>query len=196
MDEVASRFETIPAVLGPAEVAEAAAQAWTERRGGSWAPGMRQRIYRLDTVIPAAPVSGSARMARPDDVELVVAWTRGFAADTDPQFLVPEEQARGWIDQGGVFLWDDGGAVSMARAVGGAYQGIRVGFVYTPPELRGRGYATALVAEVSRIVLEMGYAFCVLYTDLSNPTSNGIYQKIGYVPLVDVVDADIHRRGI
>ena len=57
---------------------------------------------------------------------------------------------------------------------------IRIGPVYTPPDLRGKGYATALVANQSRRFLEDGRSHCLLYTDLANPTSNAIYRRIGY----------------
>jgi predicted GNAT family acetyltransferase len=55
--------------------------------------------------------------------------------------------------------------------------------VYTPPEWRGKGYASACVAALSQLCLDSGYQFCMLYTDLANPTSNSIYQKIGYQPI-------------
>jgi uncharacterized protein len=80
-----------------------------------------------------------------------------------------------------LMLWDDGEAVSVAGFGGETPNGIRIGPVYTPPELRGRGYATALVAELSAQLLAEGRRFCFLYTDLANPTSNAIYERIGYV---------------
>ena len=63
--------------------------------------------------------------------------------------------------------------------------GIRIGPVYTPPELRGRGYASALTAQVSQLQLDRGKRFCFLYTDLANPTSNAIYRRIGYERVCD-----------
>ena len=80
----------------------------------------------------------------------------------------------------GFRLWDDGGPVSLAGFGGGTPNGIRIGPVYTPPELRGRGYASALVAALSAELLAAGRRFCFLYTDLANPTSNRIYERIGY----------------
>ncbi len=79
----------------------------------------------------------------------------------------------------------------MAVAQGVTPNGCRVGYVYTPLELRGRGYATALVAELSQRMLDSGMSFCVLYTDLGNPTSNAIYQRIGYEAVCDVRDVNI-----
>jgi predicted GNAT family acetyltransferase len=85
-------------------------------------------------------------------------------------------------DDAGFLLWADGGGVVSASGWGGPTpNGIRIGPVYTPPALRGRGYATALVAELSQTLLDQGRRFCFLFTDLANPTSNAIYERIGYV---------------
>ena len=80
----------------------------------------------------------------------------------------------------GMLLWEDDGPVSLAGYGGETPHGIRVGPVYTPPEHRGRGYATALVAALSAARLAEGRRFCFLHTDLANPTSNAIYERIGY----------------
>ena len=87
---------------------------------------------------------------------------------------------------GGFALWEDEGRVVSVSGWGGPTpNGIRVGPVYTPPELRGRGYATALVAELSQSLLDGGRRFVFLYTDLANPTSNAIYERIGYVRVAE-----------
>jgi hypothetical protein len=62
---------------------------------------------------------------------------------------------------------------------------VTVSAVYTPREQRQHGYASALVARLSQHLLDMGYEFVTLFTDLENPTSNAIYQKIGYHPVID-----------
>src|SRR5436189_143738 len=88
---------------------------------------------------------------------------------------------------GGIVLWEDGGAVvSMAGFGGRTPSGTRIGPVYTPPDLRGRGYASALTAALTQRLLDGGLRFCFLFTDLANPTSNSIYQRIGYEPVSDV----------
>jgi hypothetical protein len=87
-----------------------------------------------------------------------------------------------------VFVWDDGRPVSMAAWAGRTGRGVRVNFVYTPPEYRRRGFASACVADLTQHLLAEGHAFCCLFTDLANPTSNSIYQKIGYRPVCDVSD--------
>ncbi len=74
----------------------------------------------------------------------------------------------------------DGCPICLVGCTGRTPTGIRIGPVFTPPELRSRGYATALVAEFSRMLLDTGRRFCFLYTDMSNATSNAIYRRIGY----------------
>jgi len=87
---------------------------------------------------------------------------------------------------GGIELWEDEGEVVSLSGWGGPTpNGIRIGPVYTPPEHRGHGYATALVAELSQRLLDGGRSFCFLYTDLANPTSNAIYERIGYVKVAE-----------
>ena len=86
----------------------------------------------------------------------------------------------------GLYLWDDGRPVSLAGYSGPTPHGIRVGPVYTPPAQRGNGYASACVAALSQLLLDGGRAHCFLFTDLGNPTSNHIYQAIGYWPVCDV----------
>jgi predicted GNAT family acetyltransferase len=82
---------------------------------------------------------------------------------------------------GGLVVWEDGGEpVSIAGFGGPTPNGIRIGPVYTPPELRGHGYASALVGELTARQLAGGRSLCFLYTDLANPTANGVYERIGY----------------
>jgi len=63
---------------------------------------------------------------------------------------------------------------------------VRIGPVYTPPEQRRHGYASALVAQLSQGARSAGNR-CLLYTDLANPTSNAIYRAIGYRPVTEVL---------
>jgi predicted GNAT family acetyltransferase len=149
---------------------------------------MHLRIYELRQVTPAPSTPGRFRVAAEADVPLVASWTRRFIEEAlpndDPN--VADEAAKRRIRGGEMFLWEDGGRpVSMAAKSRPMNRGITVNMVYTPPDLRGRGYATACVAALSQHLLDEGWKFCVLFTDLSNPTSNSIYQKIGYRPVCD-----------
>lgn len=189
-DRLADAYDNIPAVLGPPPLAEAVARGWVARYGGRWRGGMRQRIYRLDRVT-VPPSRGSLRQATPADLELSVDWSRGFARDVGSLFAASRETLAAWIERGHLFLWEDRGPVATAVAHGRTPSGVRIGYVYTPPEHRRRGYASALVAALSQRMLDGGARFCVLYTDLANPTSNAIYQRIGYRPIEDVRDVDL-----
>ena len=188
---VAELYDEIPAVLGPADSAVAVASAWTALKGGGWETGMQQRIYRLDQVEPVRPVPGAMRLATMDDLELLTDWGTGFARDAGHAFLLAREQVNRMIERQDPHIWQDESPASMAVAQGATPNGCRVGYVYTPPELRGRGYASALVARLSQRMLDSGMTFCVLYTDLGNPTPNAIYQRIGYNVICDVRDIDI-----
>ena len=188
---VAELYDEIPAVLGQADSAVAVASAWTALKGGGWETGMQQRIYRLDQVEPVRPVPGAMRLATMDDLELLTDWGTGFARDAGHAFLLAREQVNRMIERQDLHIWQDESPASMAVAQGATPNGCRIGYVYTPPELRGRGYASALVARLSQRMLDSGMTFCVLYTDLGNPTPNAIYQRIGYNAICDVRDIDI-----
>jgi len=175
----------IIAVLGPDPTAEQFAGALAALRGGSPRLHMRQRIHELVAVevLPGLP-AGHLRPARPDEVPMVSEWLLEFQAEIgEPAPINRAAEQR--IRAGELHLWDDGEPRSMAGSTGKTPHGIRVNAVYTPREWRGRGYATATVAALSRRLLEEGNRFCCLYTDLANPTSNAIYQRIGYRPVCD-----------
>lgn len=184
-------YETIPAVLGPPEVATRVAEAWIELKGGACHRGMEQGLYRLEQVVPAEPVPGSMRPVEPADLERIIPWGAAFGHELGAAFALGEDAVHRMMERGDLHVWDDGEPVSMAVAQGVTPNGCRVGFVFTPPELRGHGYASALVAALSQKMLDSGLSFCVLYTDLSNPTSNSIYRRIGYQQIAEVWDVDI-----
>ncbi len=172
------------------------ASAWIALKGGAWETGMRQRIYRLDEVVPVRPVPGALRLATMDDLALLTEWGVGFARDAGHAFLLEPEQISRMIGRQDLRIWQDETPASMAVAQGATPNGCRVGYVYTPPELRGRGYASALVADLSQRMLDSGFSFCVLYTDLANATSNAIYERIGYNAIGDVRDIHIVSRPL
>jgi len=116
-------------------------------------------------------------------LEWMVAFGEEVLEENDPGRAEARDavEYRLGAEEGGFELWEDGGEVVSLSGWGGPTpNGIRIGPVYTPPERRGRGYATALVAELSQALLDRGRRFCFLYTDLANPTSNAIYERIGY----------------
>ena len=177
----------VPGTLGSGEAAAVVAEAWAEGTGSRYSLDQRLRVYELREVMVPAPEQGRLRLATEEDVELVAGWHYGFHHEifgrTDKEQALRAAEAR--VQAGDIFLWEDGRAVSMAMKNRPTRHGISVSLVYTPPELRGRGYATACVGELSRLLLEAGWAFCALFADLANPTSNRIYERIGYRPVCD-----------
>ena len=188
----ALRDEPLPGVLGPTEAAARFAAAWTDATGQSARLEVAERIFRLERVIPPhRPASGAWRMAEPRDRDVIARWIVEFVADAtrDTPPPDPEAAADRWIARLGraPYLWEDGDAVvSWVGASGETPHGIRIGPVYTPPSKRNRGYASSLTAAASADQLAAGRRFCFLFTDLANPTSNKIYQAIGYQPVCDV----------
>jgi RimJ/RimL family protein N-acetyltransferase len=170
------------------QAAGAFAAAWRERTGDAVAVYRRMRLFRLGELLPPRPgPEGAARLAAGTDRDLLAGWFGAFAREVgDP----PREDHRVAVAErlgyAGITVWEDSGVpVSVAgrtRAVAGM---VRVGPVYTPPELRGHGYAGAVTAVVSQAALDAGVREVVLYTDLANPTSNALYQRLGYRPVED-----------
>lgn len=191
-ETVAGRWRRLPAVLGPAEPAEAFARAWSRIRGQEWRPGEEQCIYRLDRVDPPIGVSGRMRVAAEDDAPLVERWCAAFADELGETYAVSPETQREWLRDGTAVLWGDPEPTCMAVGRGFTSGGARIGYVYTPSEARGNGYASALVAALSQRLLDGGLSFCILYALASNPVSNGIYQRIGYRPVASVRDVTFH----
>ena len=180
----------VPGVIGPEAEGAAFAEVWGERTGVRSRLEMRQTIYALDTFAPpgrSAP--GTLRQAVPDDRELAVGWMRAFQEEAH---LPPADEIEGRVEgltvAGDLYLWEDGAPCTMAAVVARTPHGARLGYVYTPPELRGRGYGTAASAAVTERILESGARFCFLYADRANATSNAIYQQLGYEPVCQVVD--------
>jgi uncharacterized protein len=187
----------LPGVVGAEPEVHEFAELWTRRTGVPARTNMRQGVYALQEVAPTPTVAGWARVATEEDRELAVHWWIAFAEEALHEGGPGRERAEEMVDyrlslrNSGILLWEDGGEpVSLAAWGGATPNGIRIGPVYTPPELRGHGYATALTAEVSQRLLdgrlfEGGRRFCFLYTDLANPTANAIYERIGYVRIAE-----------
>ncbi len=187
--------DALPGVFAPKAESAAFALAWQRVTGLSGSVAVRERIYQLDTVVPVESVSGDLRRATEADRPLLVAWLNAFAAESLP--TGEQMDAEAWVTNAltlptrGAFLWEDAGRpVSLAAYGNPTPRGIRIGPVYTPPEQRRQGYASAAVAALSQRLLDEGRQFCFLFTDLANQTSNKIYQQIGYRPVIDV---DMYR---
>jgi uncharacterized protein len=174
----------LPGVVAAQPEAEAFARVWSAKAGTTPRINRAQGVLELERVEPPTPTSGRMRNAGAGDRPLVLDWWRAFLEEAlgespEPESVAREVDHRLEAEDGGVVLWDDGETVSLAGFGNPTPNGIRIGPVYTPPERRRRGYASALVAELSERLLNER-RFCFLYTDLANPTANRIYEQIGY----------------
>jgi GNAT superfamily N-acetyltransferase len=167
--------------------------------GGTARVGQHTRLFELGDLVEPRPVAGRLRPAVLDEQDLVGSWYDAFMRDADEQAgrrpgesphesPTGEELARG-IAGGRIFVWadDDDTPVNVTAATMPVYGVSRIGPVYTPKAQRGRGYASAAVYAVSRLLRDSGERPC-LFTDQANPTSNRIYEAIGYRPLVDMAN--------
>jgi predicted GNAT family acetyltransferase len=180
------RAVALPGVTGAVPESDEFAQAWKALVAVSVRRRMSQGIYAACSVRLPNEVPGEPRSARRDDRDLLIEWLRAFQLEALPTDS-PHGDLGDIVDRrlasstAGFELWENGSKpVSLCGYGGRTPHGIRIGPVYTPPELRGRGYASALVAQVTKQLLDGGRDYCFLYTDLANPTSNRIYTKLGY----------------
>jgi predicted GNAT family acetyltransferase len=183
-----ARSVAIPGVNSSAEIARRFALKWCELSGRTSRVQMAHRIYQLSRVTKQIRAAGRLREPTQSDEALVRKWRAAFSIDAEGmdaeeaarQAALPMPKSRH------LMLWEvEGSAVSRAGYAGPTPNGIRVAWVYTPPKNRGKGLAGACVAALSEKLLDDGRKFCFLSTDLANPVSNHVYQKIGYEPVTD-----------
>jgi predicted GNAT family acetyltransferase len=175
------------------EMAEATGRIATVRQ--------HTRLFELGQLKEPREAPGRLRAARLEEQDLVTSWYDAFMADADEQAgrspgssphesPTPDEMRRR-IETGQIFVWEvDGAPIHVTAATEPAFGVSRVGPVYTPREHRGRGYASRAVYEVSRLIVERGVRAC-LFTDQANPTSNKIYEALGYDRLVDMANLQV-----
>jgi len=176
-------------VNGETAAATAFAAAWADCAGSVVDASMR--LYRLG-VLQVPDARGSARLAASADAELVLHWVRAFhleAAPNHPTDGVADLVVRR-LAAGQLWFWVTDEPVSLAGLSAPANGVSRIGPVYTPPAFRRHGYGAGVTAHASQAALHAGAEHVVLYTDLANPTSNAIYQRIGYIP-----DHDFEERS-
>ncbi|MFJ7591971.1 GNAT family N-acetyltransferase [Streptomyces sp. NPDC097617] len=162
-----------------------------EALAGAWGRPTRiaeeLRLYRLAGLAAPDPApAGQARPAAEEDLPLLLEWLTAFNAEAGVPGKASETFLRDRLSYGGILLWEHAGApvslASRSRPIGSA---ARVGPVYTPPEHRGRGYAAGITHAASEAAYAAGATEVLLFTDLANPTSNGIYLRLGYTPVED-----------
>jgi hypothetical protein len=189
-DDAHDAFGSLPGVGGPRDAAERFVTLWEERTGATSRVVMRLRIYRAEHVERPTGIPGAMRPYEERDRGTAIAWMDAFVdeAMSEP----PPESSEEWLQRraadpdSGIVMWEvEGATVCMGGYGGLTPNGVRIGPIYTPPDQRRRGYGSALTADLTQLLLDRGRRFCFLYTDLANPTSNSIYQQIGYRPVSD-----------
>jgi RimJ/RimL family protein N-acetyltransferase len=188
VEALRARDVALPGVNGDVPTVERFSEAWrhgTELRARTV---FEQRLYALETLRPPdPPPAGRARAGADPDLDLATEWVSAFQREAGVPSTDVARWARTAIDEGRLWLWeDDGGSVvALAGRTAPAVGVSRVAPVYTPPALRRRGYGAAVTAACTADALTRGAEHVVLFTDLANPTSNAIYQRIGYRPVTD-----------
>ena len=186
VDQMLSKKIHLPGVNGPAETSQAFNEVWTKKTGRPFRAHRSLRLYQLRQVIPPPTVNGRIRLIANSDANILRGWIHNFNAEIGEQ---AEEDAsktfQRLLADRRLYVWEDKDLCSIAAWGGPTSHGVRISLVYTPPELRQKGYATVCVATLSQLMLDSGKQFCCLFTNLSNPTSNRIYQRIGYEQVCD-----------
>lgn len=192
------RGEEVGGVNGALPAVQVFAEETARLGGGTAEVGLHMRLFELGDLVEPEPVAGELRPVLAEEVELAHHWLELFMADADEQAGRPRgsspheaptlgDLARR-VAAGGYWFWVDGERpVNLTVGSAEAFGVSSVGPVFTPVESRGHGYASAAVASVSRLLRDRGARVC-LFTDQANPTSNRIYQRLGYRPVTDTAN--------
>ena len=175
-----NNFE-VNGVLGPYHEMVEFADHWNAFTGQRWQFNFKQKAYQLRELIEVPISNGDFRLATMDDHDLATEWFRAFLIEAlgGEELQHASEIAKSKIENEELYLWENNEIVSMACSARPTRNCITVNYVYTPQQLRGKGYASSVTYHLSKLLLQQ-YKYCALFTDLSNPTSNSIYQKMGY----------------
>ncbi|MFD1019984.1 GNAT family N-acetyltransferase [Thalassobacillus hwangdonensis] len=176
----------VPGVIGDEASAGLFATKWNKLSGQEPQLHMNQLIYKLTALKSPLKAPGFLRVAAPADKALIINWLDLFGVETGEISIREnaDEMAERMIDQQTMHLWVvKGEPVSMVNQSRSTKHGATINAVYTPDKHKRKGYASNAVHALTEKLLNQGYAFCSLYTDAANPTSNSIYSKIGYEPI-------------
>lgn len=188
VQDLQQKYQSLTNVNAPVMESEAFAEKWCLFSGKSYKSKLSLRIFKLEKVEFPSQVQGNLRLATENDKQLLKSWHDAFNFEALGK-RSSELDSESWVDKvlqkKTAYLWDSEIPVSIACSTRSTANGIGISMVYTPPEHRKKGYASACVAGLSQTLLDQGYKFCFLFTDLSNPTSNKIYQQIGYQAVAD-----------
>jgi GNAT superfamily N-acetyltransferase len=193
-----SQGESVEGANGALPAVRIFAEETARLTGGTAEVGIHMRLFELGHLVSPGDVPGELRQVRADEIDLALHWLELFMADADemagrprgtsPHEAPSREDLARRIDSGSYWFWvDRGRPVNLTVGSAPAFGVSGIGPVFTPVESRGRGYASAAVAAVSRLLLDRGARVC-LFTDQANPTSNRIYQRLGFEPVTDTAN--------
>lgn len=189
-DHLLATFGALSEVLLPVSEVDLFRNYWEKRTGAMGRPGIHQRVFECREVqSPETSAPGGNRLATDDDLDLIARWADQTHEEQNIETVgIPRDHARSLIQSGYLHIWETDVPVSIAAGVPRSSSFATINHVYTPKAFRRRGYATSCVARLTEQLLEDGAAYCCLFTDVANPTSNSIYQKVGYRPVCDMLD--------
>ncbi len=166
-------------IMAPQNTAKRLAERFSDSGKVSGRFQARWHMYRLDNLVwPAKDVPGQLRKGSIEEADLIAKWGRQFGEEQPAPVDVSEFMLRK-LSEGDLYVWDNSGAKTILSLSGRAGKGIRISGVYTPPEFRGSGYASAAVAALSHAKLGNGRDFVVLNVTDGNPAEE-LYQRLGY----------------
>lgn len=179
---------TIPGIVAPRDTADRFADAWHTQTGAPVRRGTRLFIYAIREVLPTPMPPGKAELATPADAETVTAYIQAFCDELGLPVHRREQDIAERISEGRLMLWKNPGTVAMASCSGPTPNGIRVNFVYVPPEHRRHGYATGVVSALTKKLLDSGRRFCFLFVNADDPAANAVYTRIGYTQVAEFAE--------
>jgi predicted GNAT family acetyltransferase len=194
---LAATPRAVPVVFAHETLARRFAERWSAATGQATSLVERQRLLEATAVtLPPDVPAGRLRPATVRESDLLGAWLMAFQ-DSTAHHDAGDRHAAGILVDGllarkDLFVWDVGDRrqprpVAMAARSRPTARGIAISLVYTPPEERNRGYATACVAHLSQQLLDSDWQFCTLFADKANEAADALYSRIGYKPIADFV---------
>jgi predicted GNAT family acetyltransferase len=185
--DVATVYEELPVVAGMESEADAFTEHWIRQGKSQSATKTHWRWYVLERPAPTGKsVPGALRLAGFSDIQLVRKWAQHFARETGTSVDVVAYFERR-IQSGSLYIWESEERCSIVAVSGVTPNSVRISGVFTAPDFRRKGYATATVAAVSRLMLDAGRKYCLLFTEASDPFANRLYRNVGYKPMFDKV---------
>ncbi|MDA1527381.1 GNAT family N-acetyltransferase [Bacillus cereus group sp. TH260-2LC] len=188
--KLAEVYPNVPGLIGNKKIVQRLAEEIAVLENKKTTVAMEQGIYELKQVKKKWNGDEVFREVNSDELTLIEQWIYQFCEDVNLPTTKEEakQTAHTLITNHRLFgLEIDGKLVSVAAKTRPTKNNITVNFVYTPKEARKKGYASNCVAALSQRMLDEGYKTTTLYTDLANPTSNKIYQEIGYEQIAESV---------